>query len=121
MGSCLFKKLKRVLGMWEVLVLVDGSAVAMLVVSIFFVRNLWYIAAGLFFLAFCFHWSHVRYVKKKEPRYPLVPPKGKAGAYLPRTNIPRPVIADFREAEEEKKKLARLKKLQRKKGVRRKH
>ena len=121
MGNWLLKKLKRVLGMWEVLVLVDGSAIAMLVVSIFFVRNFWYIAAGLFFLAFCSHWYHTRYVRKKEPRYPLVPPKGRAGAYLPRTNVPRPVIADFREAEEEKKKLARLKKLQHKKGVRKKH
>jgi len=117
----LFKILKRVLGMWEVLVLVDGSAIAMLIVSIFIVPNIWYMTAGLFFLAFCFHWYRIRYDKKKKPQYPLSSPKGKAGAYLPRTNIPRPIIADFRESEEEKKKLARLSKLQRKRVVRKKH
>ena len=117
----MFKKLKRLLGMWEVLVLVDGSAITMLILSIFFTRNLWYIAAVSFFLAFCSHWYYARYVKKKKPQYPLVPPKGNAGAYLPRTSIPRPVIAEFREAEEEKKKLAKLRRLQRKKSVRKKH
>lgn len=117
----MFRMLRRVLGMWEILILVDGSAIITLIVSIFFVWNFWYITVSLFSLAFCFHWYHIKYVKKKKPQYPLVPPKGKADVYLPRTNIPRPVVAESREAEEETRKLGKIKKLQRKKVARRKH
>lgn len=103
--------------MWEILVLIDGSALAMLIVSIFFVWNL-YLTVSLLFFAFCFSWCHARYLKKKKIQYPLAPPKGKAGSYLPRTNIPRPIIAESREAEEEKKKLAKIRKMQNRKVAR---
>lgn len=113
-------KLKRVLGMWQFLVLIDGAALATIIVSVFFIPNLWGILFGSSFLALGFYWYYVRYVKNKAPQYPLVPPEGKADFYLPRTNIPRPVIADFREADERRRKLDKIKKMNRKKIVRKK-
>jgi len=106
--------------MWEVLVLVDGLALVSIIVSVFFVRNVWGLLIGSGFIAFSLYWYYVRHVKKRKPQYPLVPPEGKAGAYLPRTNIPRPVIADFREMDERKRKLAKVKKMIRGKMVRKK-
>jgi len=71
-------------------------------------------------MALSFYWYYVRYVKKKQPQYPLVAPEGKADFHLPRTKIPRPVHADFREMEEKKKKMAKVKKLTRRKMFRKK-
>jgi len=53
--------------------------------------------------------------KKKKPQYPLVPPEGKGDTYLPRTDIPRPIYADFREIREKKRKFEKIKKMARKK------
>lgn len=112
-------KLKRILELWVVLVLIDGCALASLIVSVFYVPNVWGVVIGSGFVAFSFYWYYVRRIKGRKPRYPLVPPEGKADVYLPRTDIPRPVHADFREMEEKKRKFARIKKMARK-GVRRK-
>jgi len=49
----------------------------------------------------------VRYNKKVEPKYPMVPPTLEQDVYFPRTNIPRPIHEDVREHPEyfdEKKK-----------------
>jgi hypothetical protein len=61
-----------------------------------------------------------RVEKKKEPRYPLVPPEGRVDVYLPRTDIPRPVYEDFRKIEEKKRSFARVRKMVNKRVIRRK-
>jgi hypothetical protein len=61
-----------------------------------------------------------RVEKKKEPRYPLVPPEGRGDVYLPRTDIPRPVYEDFRKIEEKKRSFARVRKMVNKRVIRRK-
>jgi len=44
-----------------------------------------------------------------------VPPEGKTDIYFPRTDIPRPVHADFRRMQEKKQKLAKIKRKMRRK------
>jgi hypothetical protein len=34
--------------------------------------------------------------KREKPKYPMVPPEGRADIYYPRTNIPRPIYEDVR-------------------------
>jgi len=48
---------------------------------------------------------------RKKVRYPLVPPEGRLDTYVPRTNIPRPIIEDFRKIEEKKRKFANLRRM----------
>jgi len=43
--------------------------------------------------------------------YPLVPPEGRTDWYLPTTDIPRPVIEDYRKIEEKKRKFSKLNKM----------
>jgi len=76
----------------------------------FLTRSIWtcMIASGI--VAFTIYFLYVRLFQKKEARYPLVPPEGKADIYFPRTNIPRPVHADFRKIQEKKQKIAKIKK-----------
>jgi len=114
------KWLKRFLSIWTFLLLINGSALGYFIVSLFFIPNVWGVLIGSSVMALSFCWYYVRYVKKKQPQYPLVAPEGKADFYLPRTRIPRPVHADFREVEEKKRKFAKVKKLTRKKVVRKK-
>lgn len=79
--------------------------------------------AALFFLVslpFDIYLFYLLLVLRRKPQYPLMPPEGKWDMYLPRTDIPRPVIADFREIEEKKRKFAKVNKLTRKKMVRKK-
>jgi hypothetical protein len=106
--------------MWTVLLFINGSALAYLIVSLFFIPNVWGVLIGSSAITLSFYWYYVRHVKKKQPQYPLVAPEGKADFYLPRTKIPRPVHADFREMEEKKRKFAKVKKLTRKRMVRKK-
>jgi len=72
--------------------------------------NFWiyYIAGGILVLDLGFF--YVRASLTRKLRYPLIPPEGKTDWYLPTTNIPRPVIADFREIEEKKRRLSKLNK-----------
>lgn len=111
---------KRVLGMWTVLVLIGGSALGCLIISLFFVPNIYGVLASSSLIAVSLYWYYVRYVKKKKPRYPLTAPEGKSDFYLPRTNIPRPVHADFREIDEKRRRLAKIRRLARKKTLKKK-
>lgn len=94
--------------------------------SIFVVEGLWLlvgilvqsictcvIASGI--IAFTVYFLYVRLYQKKEARYPIVPPEGKTDIYFPRTDIPRPVYADFRKMEEKKRRLEKIKKKMRRK------
>ena len=74
--------------MWEVVGLIDGCAIASVIISVFLIPNFWGVIISSSFVAFSFYWYYVRHVKKKKPRYALVSPEGKADFYLPRTNIP---------------------------------
>jgi len=114
------KWIRRILGTWAFILLINGSALGYLIFSLFFIPNVWGVLIGLSVMALGFCWYYVRYVKKKQQQYPLVAPEGKADFYLPRTKIPRPVHADFREVEEKKRKFAKVKKLTRKKLFRKK-
>jgi len=52
-------------------------------------------AFGFGFIVYCFLlYKHV--YKGEKPKYPLVPPKGRADVYFPRTDIPRPIYEDVR-------------------------
>jgi len=62
-------------------------------------------------IALCFYSFYVKSVQKRKSQYPLVPPEGKPDMYVPRTDIPRPVVEDFRRLEEKKRKFAKIKKL----------
>lgn len=84
------------------------------------IGSVWLVLFSLAVLVVDFYWYYVRRVKGKRPRYPLAPPEGKADVFLPRTDIPRPVIADFREIEEKRRKMAKIKKLQSEKTRRKK-
>jgi hypothetical protein len=42
-----------------------------------------------------------------------VPPDGKGDMYLPRTNIPRSLYADFREMREKKRKFEKMRRMMR--------
>jgi len=81
----------------------------------FLVQSVWtcVIASGI--IAFTIYFLYVRLYQKKEARYPIVPPEGKTDIYFPRTDIPRPVHADFRRMQEKKQKLAKIKRKMRRK------
>ncbi len=89
--------------------LVVALAIAVLLESV------WAVAIVLAFFALGFYWIFIKFQKKRKPRYPLVPPEGKPDVYLPRTDIPRPIVEDFRRMEEKRRKFEKLKKLSRKK------
>ena len=94
-----------------VLVLVaDAFALA----SAVLLQNVWFVILVLVITAFGVYAFYLRRVHKRRPRYPLVPPEGRPDMYLPRTDIPRPVVEDFRKIEEKKRKFAKLNKLVRK-------
>jgi hypothetical protein len=71
-------------------------------------------------LPFDMYLFYLLLIIRRKPQYPLVPPEGKWDMYLPRTDIPRPIIADSREIEEKKRKFAKVNKMTRKKMVRKK-
>jgi len=109
------------LGMWKRLAVLAG------VLSVFFIEGLWLFVAilvrsvvtGLTSLAvivLTIWLFYTRLYEKREVRYPLVPPEGKTDIYFPRTDIPRPVYADFRSIEERKEKLEKVKKKVKRKG-----
>ena len=96
----------------------NGLALAGLVI----LQSLWGVIITLGGIAFgiCSLFLYVRSARKRKVRYPLVPPEGKPDMYVPRTNIPRPIIADFRKIEEKKRKFAKIRKLVSKRVHRRK-
>jgi len=76
------------------------------------IQNVLIIVVALGCMAFDLYWLYIRYYKKRKPRYPMVPPEGKADIYS-RANIPRPIHEDLRRMQEKKKRLARLNRLRR--------
>jgi hypothetical protein len=48
--------------------------------------------------------SYLRLIKKKEPKYPLVPPEGKPDVYTG-LGIPRPIHEDLDEIKRKRKKV----------------
>lgn len=79
------------------------------------VQSAWTSVITLGVIAFTIYFLYVRLYQKKEAKYPIVPPEGKTDIYFPRTNIPRPVYADFRNMQEKKQKLEKMKKKMRRK------
>ncbi len=73
--------------------------------------NLWTILFLLSAIIFDIYALPVRFARKKKTRYPLVPPEGKPDWYFPLTNVPRPVIEDFRKIEEKKRRFAKIRKI----------
>ena len=73
--------------------------------------NLWTALFLLSAIIFDVYALSVRFARKKKIQYPLVPPEGKPDWYFPLTNIPRPVIEDFRKIEEKKRRFAKIRKI----------
>lgn len=78
----------------------------------FLLKDFLIAAVALGYTAFNLYWFYVRYYRKKKPRYPMVPPEGKADIYA-RANIPRPIHEDFRRMREKKRRFAKLDRLRR--------
>lgn len=105
-------KKKRVVQIGTAFVLVaNGLAIA----SAIILQNIWFVVLVLGIIAFDIYLYFFRLHRKKEPRYPLVPPEGKGDVYLPRTDIPRPIHADFRKMREKRRRFEKIDKLVRKK------
>ena len=74
-----------------------------------FAQSPWVIlVAGSSFILLCYM-AYLRLVKKRKPKYPLVPPEGKPDVYtgLP---MPRPIHEDFDEMKRKREKLERMRK-----------
>jgi hypothetical protein len=111
-GNGLGSGKERVLPIAVALALIaEGLALA----SAILVHNLWLVVICLGGLVIGLYGLYVILHQKKEPRYPLVPPEGKGDVYLPRTDIPRPIHADFRRMREKKRRLEKIKRMIRKK------
>jgi hypothetical protein len=105
---------------WTVVILafvVNGCALA----AAFLLRDVWMVLVCIGFMAFLGYASHVRLRLRRKLHYPLVPPEGKPDMYVPLTDIPRPVIEDFRKLEEKKRRFAKIRKMTGKRTVRKKH
>ena len=76
----------------------------------FLTQSIWTCLIASAVLAFTLYYFYIRLYRKKEARYPVVPPEGKTDIYFPRTDIPRPVHADFRKIKEKKEMLEKIKK-----------
>lgn len=83
-------------------------------------QNIWAVMLCIGAIVFDAYLFHLRFIRERKVQYPLVPPEGKQDMYLPRTDIPRPVIEDFREIEEKKRKFAKVNKMVCRKVVRKK-
>lgn len=103
---------KRVLQIGTAFILVaNGFAIA----SAIILRDIWFVVVVMGIVAFDIYLYYFMLHRKKEPRYPLVPPEGKGDVYLPRSDIPRPIHADFRRMREKKRRFKKLEKLRRRK------
>jgi len=94
----------------------NGLALA----SAVLLQSIWAVIICLGCNAFSIYSIYVRFVLRRRVRYPLVPPEGKPDMYVPRTDIPRPIIEDFRKIEEKKRRFAKIRKLVSKKVRKRK-
>jgi len=99
------KKLATLIGMSVVF----GVEIVWLVIGVL-IRSIWRCAISSGAIALTIYYLYVRLYLKKKARYPIVPPEGKTDIYFPRTDIPRPVYADFRRMKEKKRILEKIKK-----------
>ena len=99
------KKLATLIGMS----IVFGVEIVWLVIGVL-IRSIWRCAISSGAIALTIYYFYVRLYLKKKARYPIVPPEGKTDIYFPRTDIPRPVYADFRRMKEKKQRFAKLRK-----------
>jgi len=106
----LVKRKKYVGFVAAVALIADGLALA----GAILLQSVWGVVVVLGCAAFSLFWFYVWRYEKRQVRYPLVPPEGKGDAYLPRTDIPRPMHEDFRRIEEKKRMLEKIKKMTRK-------
>jgi hypothetical protein len=91
---------------WSIFLLVAG--VFPLCIAIY-VQSPWAIlVVGSWFILLCYL-AYLRLVKKREPRYPLVPPEGKPDVYTG-IGIPRPIHEDFDEMKRKREKLEMMSK-----------
>jgi hypothetical protein len=86
-------------------------ATALSLASAFLLRNVWAVLVLIAVVLFDVYAVYNRHVRKRRLRYPLVPPEGKPDWYLPTTDIPRPVIEDYRKIEEKKRRFARVRRM----------
>jgi hypothetical protein len=99
------KKLATLIGMS----IVFAVEMVWLVIGVL-MRSIWQCAISSGAIALTIYYFYVRLYLKKKARYPIVPPEGKTDIYFPRTDIPRPVYADFRRMKEKKRRLEKIKK-----------
>ena len=57
--------------------------------------NLFMLAAVSFYYSIGFLIIYNRFWRGKKPKFPLTYPSGEPDIYFPRTNIPRPIYADY--------------------------
>jgi len=75
------------------------------------VQSVWVCIVALGTIVFTLYYVYVRLYLKKKARYPVVPPEGRTDIYFPRTDIPRPVHADFRKMQEKKRRFEKIRKI----------
>jgi len=93
---------KKKIHVWFVTAAAVINALVAFAIAIVF-RDIWTAIIVMGCISFGLYGYYVMRTHKKQPRYPLVPPEGKADIYLPRTDIPRPIYADLRRMKEERK------------------
>ena len=74
------------------------------------IRSIWWCTVSSGAIALTIYYLYVRLYLKKKARYPIVPPEGKTDIYFPRTDIRRPVYADFRKMKEKKRRFEKIEK-----------
>ena len=99
------KKLATLIGMS----IVFGVEIVWLVIGVL-TQSIWWCTVSSAAIALTIYYFYVRLYLKKKARYPIVPPEGKTDIYFPRTDIPRPVYADFRKMKEKKREPEKIKK-----------
>jgi len=117
---CMGKRLVGRKSAQKVTVILIIVADVLVFTSTLIMRDIGGIALSLALTIFCLGSYFYVSKRKKKIRYPLVPPEGRGDIYSPRTDIPRPIIEDFRKIEEKKRKFARINKMIRKERVRKK-
>ena len=103
------------MGIGKNLVVLIGISTIFVVEGLFLfsgllIQSIWMCMTSLGIIAFTLYYFYIRLYQKKEAKYPVVPPEGKTDIYFPRTDIPRPVHADFRKIKEKKQMLEKIKK-----------
>lgn len=93
---------------WSIFLFAVG-VVPLCIAIIVFPQSPWMIFVYGSWLVLLCYLAYLRFVKKKEPKYPLVPPEGKPDVYTGLV-IPRPVHEDFDQMKRKREKLKRMSK-----------